>query len=413
MAATGGNAETAGGGALSSYRWVIVAGMVLNSWAMTLPALSFGLLLPEIRDEFGLSLSQGGWLGSSVRVGNILLTLPAGFLLSRFRPLKVVIASLVAGTVLTLMHGLATGFAVFLIARIAFGVSFSVRNPARAMLIQQWFPLREVALAQGIIIGLLGVAEFAAVYGTPLILEATGNWRFAYYVFAGFAAFTALYWIILGREREIPTAETQRRAPPPGAILRHPILWIAGLGAFCATFNWLALATFWPTFMLDDNGVSLTTSGLLFGISSLATIPMAIGIGWLGPRIRARRALFMVSGLAMTLTCVGLLYTTNVWVLLTLMIGFGMAWGYIPLVVALPFEIPRISQREISIAAALLTMLFLAGGIVGPIVVGTISDLTGSTRTALLVGTLTPIGIIVSGFLITGRTLDRRPGPAP
>ena len=165
--------------------------------------------------------------------------------------------------------------------------------------------------------------------------------------------------------------------------------------------------------MLDDNGVSLTTSGLLFGISSLATIPMAIGIGWLGPRIRARRALFMVSGLAMTLTCVGLLYTTNVWVLLTLMIGFGMAWGYIPLVVALPFEIPRISQREISIAAALLTMLFLAGGIVGPIVVGTISDLTGSTRTALLVGTLTPIGIIVSGFLITGRTLDRRPGPTP
>ena len=192
MAATGGNAETADGGALSSYRWVIVTGMVLNSWAMTLPALSFGLLLPEIRDEFGLSLSQGGWLGSSVRVGNILVTLPAGFLLSRFRPLKVVIASLVAGTVLTLMHGLATGFAVFLIARIAFGVSFSVRNPTRAMLIQQWFPLREIALAQGIIIGLLGVAEFAAVYGTPLILEATGNWRFAYYVFAGFAAFTAL-----------------------------------------------------------------------------------------------------------------------------------------------------------------------------------------------------------------------------
>ena len=155
-----------------------------------------------------------------MRVGNILLTLPAGFLLIRFRPLKVVIASLVAGTVLTLMHGLATGFAVFLIARIAFGVSFSVRNPARAMLIQQWFPLREVALAQGIIIGLLGVAEFAAVYGTPLILEATANWRFAYYVFAGFAAFTALYWIILGRERE---GSPRRGGPEKGAAARrHP-----------------------------------------------------------------------------------------------------------------------------------------------------------------------------------------------
>ena len=409
MAVTEGNAETAGGGALISYRWVIIAGMVLTVWAMTLPVLSFGLLLPEIREEFSLSLSQSGWLGSSVQVGNLLVTLPAGFLLTRFRPLKVVIASLVAGTVLTLLHGLATGFVFFLLARIAFGISFSIRQPARAMLIQQWFPLREVPLAQGIIIGLIGIAEFAALYGTPLILEATGNWRAAYYIFTVFAAFTALYWIVLGRERDLPPPESRGPAPPPRAILRHPILWIAGVGAFCATFNWISLATFWPTFMLEDNGVARTTSGFLFGFGSLVTIPMAVGIGWLGPRIRARRALFMVSGLVMTLSCVGLLYATNFWVLLPLMVGFGVSWGYIPLVLALPFEIPRISQREIALASALLTMLFLAGGIVGPVVVGTVSDATGSMRIALLVAVLSSIGIIVSSLFITRRFIEWRP----
>ena len=409
MAVTEGNVETAGGGALSSYRWVIIAGMVLTVWAMTLPVLSFGLLLPEIREEFSLSLSQSGWLGSSVQVGNLLVTLPAGFLLTRFRPLKVVIASLVAGTVLTLLHGLATGFVFFLLARIAFGISFSIRQPARAMLIQQWFPLREVPLAQGIIIGLIGIAEFAALYGTPLILEATGNWRAAYYIFTVFAAFTALYWIVLGRERDLPPPESRGPAPPPRAILGHPILWIAGVGAFCATFNWISLATFWPTFMLEDNGVARTTSGFLFGFGSLVTIPMAVGIGWLGPRIRARRALFMVSGLVMTLSCVGLLYATNFWVLLPLMVGFGVSWGYIPLILALPFEIPRISQREIALASALLTMLFLAGGIAGPVVVGTVSDLTGSMRTALLVAVLSSIGIIVSSLFITRRFIEWRP----
>ncbi len=409
MAVTEGNAQTAGGGTLSSYRWVIIAGMVLTVWAMTLPVLSFGLLLPEIRDEFSLSLSQSGWLGSSVQVGNLLVTLPAGFLLTRFRPLKVVIASLIAGIVLTLLHGLATGFVFFLLARIAFGISFSIRQPARAMLIQQWFPLREVPLAQGIIIGLIGIAEFAALYGTPLILEATGNWRAAYYIFTVFAAFTALYWIILGKERDLSAPESRGPAPPPRAILGHPILWIAGLGAFCATFNWISLATFWPTFMLEDNGVARTTSGFLFGFGSLVTIPVAVGIGWLGPRIRARRALFMVSGLVMTLSCVGLLYTTDIWVLVLLMIGFGVSWGYIPLILALPFEIPRISQREIALASALLTMLFLAGGIAGPVIVGTISDVTGSMRTALLVAVLSSIGIIVSGFLTSRRFIEWRP----
>ena len=256
---------------------------------------------------------------------------------------------------------------------------------------------------------LIGIAEFAALYGTPLILEATGNWRAAYYIFTGFAAFTALYWIILGRERAAPAAEARGPAPPPGAILRHPILWIVGLGAFCATFNWFALATFWPTFMLEHNEVARTTSGLLFGVGSLVTIPMAIGIGWLGSRIRARRALFMVSGLVMTLSCVGLLYTTDIWVLVLLMIGFGVSWGYIPLVMALPFEIPRISQREIAVASALLTMLFLAGGIAGPVAVGTISDLTGSMRVALLVAVLSSTGIIVSGFFTSRRFIERRP----
>lgn len=409
MAVTEGNVETAGGGTLSSYRWVIIAGMVLTVWAMTLPVLSFGLLLPEIREEFNLSLSQSGWLGSSVQVGNLLVTLPAGFLLTRFRPLKVVIASLITGAVLTLLHGLATGFVFFLLARIAFGISFSIRQPARAMLIQQWFPLREVPLAQGIIIGLIGIAEFAALYGTPLILEATGNWRAAYYIFTVFAAFTALYWIVLGRERDLPPPESRGPIPPPRAILGHPILWIAGLGAFCATFNWISLATFWPTFMLEDNGVARTTSGFLFGLGSLVTIPVAVGIGWLGPRIRARRALFMVSGLVMTLSCVGLLYATDIWVLVLLMIGFGVSWGYIPLILALPFEIPRISQREIALASALLTMLFLAGGIAGPVIVGTISDVTGSMRTALLVAVLSSIGIIVSGFLTSRRFIEWRP----
>jgi len=393
-----GTADT--GDPIRSYRWVMVFGMVLNSWAMTLPALSFGLLLPEIREEFSLNLSQGGWLGSSVRVGNLLVTLPAAFVLSQFRPVKVVIASLVVGSILTLLHGFASGFLFFLMARIAFGISFSVRAPSRAMIIQQWVPLREVALVQGIIIGLIGVAEFAALYGTPLILEATGNWRTAYYIFAAYAAFVALYWIILGRERKPTTGVKHAGMAPFSTVLRYPVLWVAGLGAFCATFNWLGFATFWPTFMLEENHTSLKTSGLLFGIISLATIPAAIGVGWVGSRIRNRRALVSACGLVMLGGSVGLLYTTQIWALVFLVIGIGLAWGYVPLVLSLPFELPRISQSELAVATSIPTLFFLAGGVVGPIIVGAISDLADSTRGALMVAALAPAGIALTGLFI-------------
>ena len=71
MAVTEGNVETAGGGTLSSYRWVMIAGMVLTVWAMTLPVLSFGLLLPEIREEFDPNrVFLNDYLRDLLRVGS-------------------------------------------------------------------------------------------------------------------------------------------------------------------------------------------------------------------------------------------------------------------------------------------------------------------------------------------------------
>ena len=162
---------TIAGGEVGRYRWVVLGAMVAGSWAMTLPALSLGLLLPAINESLHLTPLQVGWLGSSLRLGTVFLTVPAAIVLTRFHPLRLMLLSLAITAVLAVAHGLAPIFAVLLLARLGLGIGYALRTPAVSVLSQQWFPLKEIPMVNGIIVGLNGVAEAwkkeFVPYGTP------------------------------------------------------------------------------------------------------------------------------------------------------------------------------------------------------------------------------------------------------
>ena len=53
------SATTAAGLPVIPYRWVVLFSLCAANWAMTLPTLSLGLLLPEIDKTFGINDTQG------------------------------------------------------------------------------------------------------------------------------------------------------------------------------------------------------------------------------------------------------------------------------------------------------------------------------------------------------------------
>ena len=73
------------------------------------------------------------------------MSLPAGALLSRFRPVLVVLGSLTMGLPFLFLQAFANGFVVLLLARLFF-VTFNVlATPARTLLMQQWAVPRQFA----------------------------------------------------------------------------------------------------------------------------------------------------------------------------------------------------------------------------------------------------------------------------
>ena len=399
------SATTAAGLPVIPYRWVVLFSLCAANWAMTLPTLSLGLLLPEIDKTFGINDTQGGWLGASIRIGPTLMMLPAALMMSRFNPLHMTSLSLAFGAFFTFLHGLSPSLAVLFIARVGFGFTLAVRWPARAVLTQLWHPLSEAPLATGIIVALTGIAEFLVLLLTPILLNVTGDWRMVYHLYAFFGVGVFVFWVVFGRSRglgiEHPLASAGRSVL--GVVLRYRPAWVIGIGAFGGTFGWASFGTFWPIFMLEDHNVPLTQTGWLFGLVSLTTIPPALAVGLYAPRIRNWRVVVTVAGLVMTGGLFGMLVTTDIWLLALFATAVGLGWGYMPIALTVPFEMPRAGAKALAASSSFIMTLILGGSILGPVVVGVVSDLSGSRFTALVISAVAPIAVTVSGLLLGPR----------
>jgi ACS family hexuronate transporter-like MFS transporter len=314
-----------------SIRWTIiglfVGAMVLNYLSRAI----LGVAAPTIMAEQNISTKEYSWITGTFQVG-IMLQPVCGYILD--------IIGLKAGlglfvglwSVLTMAHGLATGWMSFAGLRGALGIVEGAAQPAGMKVVAQWFPARERGLAGGIYnIG----ASFGAVFAPPLVAWAIyhGDWRLAFLITGGLGFVWLAPWLFWyappSRQRAISDDERtlilsgQEQQAPGGAgkpILRKLLirrnLWAIALARFLADPVWGMLSLWMPLYLTKVRHFDLTQ------IALFAWLPfLAADLGCLfGPAvaaflhrrgmhlINARRTAFTVGALLMT----GMMFVTTV-----------------------------------------------------------------------------------------------------
>ena len=216
-----------------AYRWVVMGVWLTASVSGFMIMSTLGILLPAISEDLDLSPTQQGLLGSAAFWGNLALAIPLSWWTSRYGPKILTTVTLLLGTVFLFMQGWAPVFAVLLFGRLAFGVTVIARQPARAFLMQQWFPQREVLLVNSISNAMFGLVVGGGLAAAPFILNALGDdWRTTLNLFGGLFAVLTILWAALGRERV--TTDFRRLAASQDTsilkgTLRHRDLWIGGV----------------------------------------------------------------------------------------------------------------------------------------------------------------------------------------
>ena len=359
---------------VSSYRWTVL--MLWNLCGSTgyMMISTLGILLPAISSTLGLSPGQQGLLGSSAFWGSLAFGIPMSWWASRFRVKALTTATLAFGSLFLFAQGLAPVFAALLAGRLAFGITRLAAEPARALLIQQWFPQRELVVANSISNAIWGVAVGGGFLATPFILSGIGDdWRLTYHVYGAYFAGLTLLWITFGRDRATKTrrpSETPQEAGHLMEALKHRDLWIAGLGFMGATAAWSAFLAFFPTLMLDTYDVPLRWTGGLLALGILVGGVSGLGIGYAVSITGQRKMLLIALGLLMAGSYIGMTLTGRLPLLVVLLLINGMTWGFWPILSTVPFQLRGIRPREVAVAVAFTMTMMSAGTAFGPLVTG-------------------------------------------
>ena len=392
------------------HRWTILGLLLVASVAAFMMAITVGVLLPSISADLSLSPTQQGILGSSAFVGNLVLALPLSWWTSQFRPKILTTVTLVAGALLMSVQAWSPNFLVLLVGRFGFGITTMAREPARALLMHQWFEPREFIIVNSVYNALFGLVVGGGLAATPFILSGVGDsWRTVLLAFATTIGALILLWLAIGREREAEPDALQRSSGQVELlkrVLRYKDLWIAGLGFTGATMGWAAFLNFYPTFMLTTGDVSLNWSGAILGLGILVGGLAGVGLSFAVMRIGAarRKNVLHLLGAVMAVTYLVMIQVDSIPLLLLVSALNGVGWGFWPILSSVPFYIPGIRPREVAVGTSLVMTLAALGTFMGPLITGILQDRTGDLGLALTVVSFAPLSLAVTGTVLRIRT---------
>ena len=222
--------KLATGGGLSLFPLAVLFG--LNA-ADELDRNAFGVLLPEIRDSFGLDTSGILTVVSLSLVAALLIALPIGFFSDRWRRVPIALTGAVGWAFFSVVTGLAPTLIWLGIARAGAGLGRAVNEPVHNSLLADYYdvPVRP---------RIYGVHRYANALGQflgPLtggIMAYYWGWRSPFLVFG----FVTMIFVIMGLKLREPlrgywerkamgmsqaVAETEEEAPSWAESFR--ILW--------------------------------------------------------------------------------------------------------------------------------------------------------------------------------------------
>lgn len=355
--------------AASPYRYAL-GGMIGMAAGMGIGRFIYTPLLPAMMEELGQSASDAGLIASANFLGYLVGALLAsgGWAHGRERALMlaavgataVLLAlmamtdSLAAFVVIRFLAGVASAFMMIFLSTIVFGhLSLANRNDLQALHF----------CGVGV-----GIAVSSIASGAMVVWQAP--WQAGWISAAVLGAIGFVAVLLLVREGPVAAADAPREPPlPKSPALRRMILSYGLFG-----FGYVVTATFLVAIVRAGDGGKLFESvvWLVTGVSIIAST-------WVWNVIAARKGLARAYAAGMVVEAVGVIASVAIGGYAGPLIAAVLLGGTFVAVTAIGLQIGRrLADASPRKALALMTAAFGVGQILGPIVAGSLADLTGA-----------------------------------
>ncbi|MFW5900667.1 MAG: MFS transporter, partial [Halodesulfurarchaeum sp.] len=240
---------------------------VATGWGLLVGTrMSYPVLLPYIREAYGLSLSVAGLLVTIVWLGSALGQLPGGILADRYNERHVLtVALLVVAVALSVVTLTGSGLVVFLATGLV-GLGLSLFPIARITVLTDIYP-DAVGRALGVT---MATGDIGQTIVPPLagFLAAAVTWQLGFGVLVPvFLAVAGVVWVVVpdGAPSEAEAMSLDRMRAVI-AELRTRTMLLVTVVLFFYILVWQSFTGFYPTYLVDVKGLSPSVSGTIFAL---------------------------------------------------------------------------------------------------------------------------------------------------
>lgn len=244
-----------------NYKWIMLALLWLAFFLNSADRQIFSVVLPLIKADLDLSDAQLGLIASSLVWTYGLFVPIAGFAGDRLVRKNIIVFSLLFWSVSTLLTGISTTVAQFVLFRgVATGGGEAFYAPAANALISEEHEKRR-SLA-------LSIHQSAVYFGiilSGLIAGYIGQhygWRNAFYLFGGFGVLVAIV-AFFKLKKDIPAQahEKVNIAESAKIMAKNPTVILLTAAFACMVFVNVAYLTWMPSLLVEKFNLSLAEAG--------------------------------------------------------------------------------------------------------------------------------------------------------
>lgn len=378
------------GPAAHPYRWTMLAGAWLIYYCFGLTTVVMAPLVGTITEELGLSHSAMGSVLGAWPLVYIASAVPCGAFLDRFGVRRALFLGAIIMALSGALRALAVDHASLFGAVAVFGLGGPLISIGAPKLVSLWFEGRERGLAMGIYVTgpALGGITSLSLTNSVMMPLAGGNWRWVLLAYAAFVAGSGIAWLAVSAHRASRAAERAAAEEPRRRQLQVfarllglrvvRIVLVMSIGIFFfnhALNNWL------PE-ILRSGGMDASSAGYWASIPVAVSIAAALVVPHLA--VPSRRLAILVSLFACAGAAALLIQGATGPGLAAGLILHGIARGaLIVILVLVLMESREVGSRNMGAAGGLFFSAAEIGGVLGPLTIGLVYDLSGGFAAGL------------------------------
>lgn len=362
----------------------------------------YGVLLPAMKSDFGISNARAGAGSTTIFVAYLLGLVLVANVATRFEPINIMRAGLAIGAVGLAVLTVAPTFELAMVGLgLAAGSGAGIWMTA-PVLATDGVPVNRRGFVIGLLSGTIGLGSFIFGMGTNALRSSSGNddlWR---PVWLASAVFTLLLLVLT-----ILFVRPEKTEQVGGGFSLDRLTAVEGWKALTAgyAFFGMVIAGLQPFLVVtleEDAGLTRAQAATVWALMGVGGIFSAPALGLVSDKV-GRRPLIVSIMMLIGAGCLVLALGRGLPVAAGVMI-FGTTWGALPAMVAAQLR-DQLDAREFSSAFATMTLfysLFAVGS--GPLV-GYLADQSGSFRNSfLLLAAMSAVASVAFSRLPPGGT---------